>query len=68
MSKQMLTHRAGETTAMYIGSGSIGSDIPGQEMRWNRTYLFWLDNKNVVYDWDMQKEEVPYSAMEAENL
>jgi len=50
------------------GSGSIGSDIPGREMRWKRTYMFWLDNKSAVHNWDMQKEEIPYSAKEAENL
>lgn len=46
------------------GSGTIGSDIPGQEMSWKRQYMFWLDKEGVVYDWDKRKEEIPVSVAE----
>ena len=57
--------RGGNDSNIY-GSGSIGSDIPGPETRWKRTYMFWLNDKGVVYDWKLRKEEIPYSALDAE--
>jgi hypothetical protein len=59
--------RGGNDSNVY-GSGSIGSDIPGREMRWTRTYMFWLDEQNVVQKWDVQKEEIPYSTTDMKDL
>ena len=52
------SHGGGDSN--IYGSGSTGSDIPGQEMRWERKYIFWLDNEGIVHNVDMQKEEVPF--------
>jgi hypothetical protein len=43
------------------GSGTVDSDIPGQETRWKREFLFRLDESGRVYNADMRKEEIPVS-------
>jgi hypothetical protein len=49
----------GATDVYRYGSGTRGSDIPGEDYKWKREYRFLVNNDGIVYDWELRKEQVP---------
>lgn len=49
--------RGGSDVYRY-GSGTRDADVPGEPKKWQRRYLFRVNEEGIVYDSSVQKTEV----------